>query len=226
MSPLPRFSVHIAFLPEEVRQRSSSCHVGADITGDCRHSSGECRMRGAFDRGAVGPNMEEGSRRWYRDVLLLPDKGGVPGFPGGNVKSSKADCVAAFGAPVSGGRYRFRGRGSTAYELYTLELLERTHQQTVDHVTSLPCHFARGLLDEESGERVNWTLFAVRRQELHRRWKSTSSYLLPKYKDLEKPIPFVHPRCPLGDRQPPDDVNITRQVRYLECDAYFLFPQC
>ena len=142
------------------------------------------------------------------------------------MKSNKADCVAAFGPAVSDGRYRFRGRGSTEYELYTLELLERTQQENVDHVTSLPCRFARGLLDEESGERVNWTSFALRRQQLHRRWKSTSEYLLPKYKGLERPFPFLHPRVPLGDRQPPDDVNITRQVRSLKSDLYFLFRQC
>ena len=96
------------------------------------------------------------------------------------MKASKGDCVTAFGPATSSGRYKFRGRGSLQYEFYTLELLERTQQEVVENVTSLPYHFAHGLLDEENGDPVNWMLFALRRQRAHARRKSTSEYLLPK----------------------------------------------
>lgn len=75
---------------------------------------------------SVSVHIEEGSRMWYRDMLLLADEGGVPGLLGGGVKASKADCVVAFGPALPGRRYTFRGRGSVEYESYTLELLERT----------------------------------------------------------------------------------------------------
>lgn len=156
----------------------------------------------------AGVHMEPGSRAWYREVLLLSDDGAVPGLPGGGVKASKADCIAAFGPPTSAGRYFFRGRGSVQYEAYTLELLEQTQQEIVHSVTSLPYHFARGLLDEENGEVVNWALFALRRQHLHCRRKPVHDYLLPKYRGyVEVPIPFQHPKVSVGERLPRSEAN-------------------
>jgi hypothetical protein len=162
---------------------------------------------------------------WYRDILLLPDEGGVPGLPAGGVKTSKADCVPAFGPATPAGRYRFHGRGSVEYLSYTLELLERTHQENVHNVSCLPYHFARGLLDEENGELINWTLFALRRQGRHGRRKRPSEDILPKYKGLKLPIPFVHPRVPVGERLPPSEVNNTRVVRTLNSELCYLSAQ-
>ena len=173
---------------------------------------------------SVGGRVEEGSKAWYREILLLPDSGAVPGVPGRGVKSSKGDCVAAFGAATSAGRYKFRGRGSPQYESYTLELLERTQQEDVENVTSLPYHFARGLLDEENGDPVNWTLFALRRQRAHARRKSTSEYLLPKYRGADLPIPFVHPRVPVGRRIAPTEAKNTPPVSTLALRALLPTP--
>jgi hypothetical protein len=133
-------------------------------------------------------------------MLLLADSGGIPGLPRGGVKALKANCVAAFGPAQAGGRYSFRGRGSVEYELYTLELLERTHQEDVENVSTLPYHFARGLLDEENGELVNWSFFVHRRRSRRRRTNFDSGIVLPKYKDLKCPCPFRHPRVLVGSR--------------------------
>jgi hypothetical protein len=70
--------------------------------------------------------MAEGDLSWYRDILLLPTEGGIPGLPGGGVKATKVDCVAAFGLATSASRYEFRGCGSLQYELYMTELMEQT----------------------------------------------------------------------------------------------------
>jgi hypothetical protein len=152
------------------------------------------------DAAAIG--MEDGDLSWYRDILMLPDAGGVLGQPKGGVKATKADCVAAFGQATVGGQYMFCSQGSIEYESYISELLERTLQKDVQKVCSLPYQFARGLLDEENGELVNWTLFAIRRQSRYARSKSISDHLLPKYRGLKVPCPFRHPRVPLGKRLP------------------------
>jgi hypothetical protein len=86
----------------------------------------------------------------------------------------------------------FHGRGSIQYETYVLELLERTLQEDVQKVCNLPYQFACGLLDEENGHLVNWTMFAVRRQNRHTRSKSISDYLLPKYRGLNFGIHGSH----------------------------------
>ena len=88
-------------------------------------------------------------------MLYLVDAGGIPRLLGSGVKASKADCIATFGLAQEGGRYIFQGHGFLQYEFYIQELLERTHQEDVDNVSTLPYHFARGLLDKKNGEHVN-----------------------------------------------------------------------
>jgi hypothetical protein len=107
--------------------------------------------------------MAKGELSWYHDMLLLPAEGGVPSLPAGRLKATKQDCITAFGPTTIASRYNFQGRGCLQYELYTKELLERTQQEDAENVTTLLYQVACGLVDEENGLVVYWTLFVPRR---------------------------------------------------------------
>jgi hypothetical protein len=109
------------------------------------------------------------------------------------------------------------------YESYTIELLERTQKEDAQSILSLPYQFARGLLDEENGEPMNWTLFAVRRERRHSCKKQASEYVLPKFKGLKLPLPFRHPRVPLSEKMPTTEVNTTPSVSKFHLNLLFLY---
>jgi hypothetical protein len=122
----------------------------------------------------------------------------MPGERSGRATTTKVDCAAKFGFPTAKGQYPFLHRGSPAYRLYVRDLYRRVYQQDAGDERFVPWHFARGLLEEEAGNSVNWARVVHCRMAKHRKGRPISQCLLANFRNLSKPFPFQFPKVPRG----------------------------
>ena len=125
--------------------------------------------------------IQEGDAQWFHMMLHLHDTGCVPGEANGGATATKADCIVEFGPPTAQGRYAFLHCGSTEYAQYIWDLYRRVYQRNGDGETTIPWHFARGLLEEERGMLVNWARVAYKRMLKYRKGKAFKQCLLPAF---------------------------------------------
>ena len=131
-------------------------------------------------------------------MLHLNDTGCVSGEANGGATTTKADCFAEFGPPTAQGRYSFLHRGCTEYAMYIRDLYRRVYQRDGNEETTIPWHFARGLLEEERGMSVNWARIAYRRISKYKKGKAFVECLLPAFQNLSEPFPFQFPKVGRG----------------------------
>jgi hypothetical protein len=112
-------------------------------------------------------------------MLLLHGEGCIPSMRHGGCIVTKRDYVAAFGAQTPSGHYPYLHHGSEAYTLYVQDLYTRIHMQDGENVVDLPWHFARGLLEEECGNPVNWMQMAYNRMLKGCAKQTFSNYVHP-----------------------------------------------
>ncbi|KAG0574729.1 hypothetical protein KC19_VG286000 [Ceratodon purpureus] len=126
---------------------------------------------------------------WFSRCMLLSASRFIPSDPNAKEVSPSADVVAMWD-PKTGAGYSFKDRNGEEYYGYVCELFLRVHQRPMQDGT-LPLHFARGLLEEEKGNSVNWTKFAMRRCFPGQKRRPFQPW--PKYENVRGPLPSVHP---------------------------------
>ena len=129
--------------------------------------------------------------QWFRDFLLLPSTGMVPGkcprtlYP-------KSLCRDRLGPSNDLGAYPWREYFNPPYQAYIGELFERAHQRKLREDECLPYHFARGVLAEYDGLAVDWAKYAV---SIRRKGCANGAMkILSKYRKPRRPIEWLNPR--------------------------------
>lgn len=109
---------------------------------------------------------EPSSIAWFVSHMRLNSIGVTPTVTPTELMPSRPE-LAEFCGPKYRSGYVFHNHESTAYEEYVRELFVRVLQTQwpLNHV--LPFHFARGLVAEAKGDKVNWAEYAFRGTHLH-----------------------------------------------------------
>ncbi|KAG0595142.1 hypothetical protein M758_UG143300 [Ceratodon purpureus] len=153
----------------------------------------------------------EGRKGWYKDFLILPCTGFVPG-KGPRDLYTNSVCRERLGPNSDNGRYAWRHCFDPAYQSYIEELFERVYQRKLGGNELIPWHFACVILSEFDGAAVNWSSYAV---SLRRRGSRGGSLkILPKYKGLRHPLQSAHPR-PLAQAPSSETSSVSEVLQAL-----------